>query len=119
MKPAAESCIKILNKIASKEIDACTSVLTWDEFFQAIKKNLGSDYASLESERLLRFLNLTFLDADMKVIALAQELAAKYPLGSRDAIHAATAITNECKEIISDDSDFDKIKELKRIKVKQ
>ena len=119
MKPAADNCIKIMNEIANKKINACTSVLTWDEFFQAIKKNLGSDYASLESERLLKFLNLTFLNADMKVIALAQKLAAKYNLGPRDAIHAATAIVHECKEIISDDADFDKIKELKRIKVKQ
>ena len=117
MKPAADNCIKMLEKAVKNEIEVCTSVLTWDEFFHSIKKNLGASYAAIESERLLKFLNLKFIDADIEVVSLAQRLTTKYNLGPRDAIHAASAILNRCKEIMSDDPDFDKIKEIKRIKL--
>lgn len=116
MKPAAENCLKIMDKIAKNEIDACTSVLTWDEFFQSVKKNLGSDYAKISGQRFLNIVNLKLLDADLNVISTAQKLTEKYNLGPRDAIHAATAIVNKCDSIITDDSDFDKIKEIKRVK---
>src|SRR3989344_1947679 len=92
MKPAAEKCIKIINDVANKNIEACTSVLTWDEFFHSIKRNMGFNYAVLESERLLNFLNLTFLEADLNTVSLAQKISVKYHIGPRDAIHAATAI---------------------------
>lgn len=116
MKPAADNCLKIMGKIAKNEIDACTSVLTWDEFFQFVKKSLGSDYAKLSGQRFLNIINLKFLDSDFKVVSTAQRLTEKYNLSPRDAIHAASAILNGCKEIVSDDPDFDKIKEIKRIK---
>jgi len=116
LAPESEKCRKILSDVVNKRIDACTSILTWDEFFYSVKKKFGSAYASAESEKLLNFLNLTFLDADFNTIFLAQKINAKYNLGPRDAIHAATAIINKCDSIITDDSDFDKIKEIKRQK---
>jgi len=116
MKPVSENCLKIMDKIAKNEIDACTSILTWDEFFQSIKKNLGSDYAKIAGQRFLNIVNLKLLDADLNVVSTAQKLTEKYNLGPRDAIHAATAIVNKCDSIITDDSDFNKIKEIKTIK---
>jgi len=117
MKPGAIECIKVLENVVNKRIDACTSVLTWDEFFHSIRKNLGSSYAISESEKFLKFLNLKFISADTNTITLAQQLIKKYNLKPRDAIHAATAIINKCDSIISDDPDFDKIKEIKRLKI--
>ena len=38
-------------------------------------------------------------------------------LKPRDAIHLATAKSMKCKAIISDDSDFEKIEGIKRIKL--
>lgn len=116
MKQQAEGCIKILKEVVNGQTEACTSILTWDEYFHSIRKNLGVDYALTESEKLIRFLNLKFIDADINTIIFAQQLIKKYNLKPRDAIHAATAIVNKCDSIISDDSDFDKIKEIKRIK---
>jgi len=110
-----EECILILNKIINKEISACTSCLTWDEFFYSIKKALGREYAIIEGKKLLQIPNLEVLEVNKMTISKAQEIAEAYKLDPRDAIHAASAILNDCKEIISDDPDFDKVKELKRI----
>jgi len=38
----------------------------------------------------------------------------RYPLKPRDAIHAATALAEEASTILSDDADFDAVKELHR-----
>jgi len=116
--PEAENCLRIMDKIVRGDVEVGTSVLTWDEIFQSIKKKLGSDYARISGQRFLNLVNLNFFDADLEVLSVAQKLTEKYNLGPRDAIHAATAVVNGCKEIITDDSDFDKIKELKRIKIK-
>ena len=46
----------------------------------------------------------------------AQKLIKFYNIKPRDALHAATALLQGSNEIISDDIDFDKIKEIKRLK---
>lgn len=112
-------CRKIALKIAAKEILAYTSYLTWDEVVHSVKKFLGKDIAVLEGKKFIRLANLNFLKVDEDVIFKAQELISKYNLNPRDALHAATALTNNINKIISDDSDFDKIKELKRIKLEE
>ncbi len=65
----------------------------------------------------LQLPNIAFLNANNIVIYKSQELIENYSLKPRDAIRAASAIINENQKIISDDKDFDKIKELKRVRV--
>ncbi len=45
----------------------------------------------------------------------AQKLVEKYKIKPRDAIHSATSLSLNINEIISEDSDFDKVEELKRL----
>lgn len=111
-----KACIQILDGIIKGKMEACTSLLTWDEFFYAIRKQMDKEKAIEESKRFLEFPNLILLRVTEETIEKAHLLAAQYNLRPRDAIHAASAITNNIKEIISDDPDFDRIKELKRIK---
>lgn len=106
---------RILSKIANNELSASTSVLTWDEVVWACKKDLPFKDALVKGNAILIFPNLAVLDASLAVVRIAAELAAIYNLKPRDAIHAATAILSGEKEIITDDSDFDKVKELRRI----
>lgn len=115
----ASICKKILMKIISNEISAATSLLTWDEVIYVIKKTLGREIAIVEGKKFLIFPNLKFLKVDEDIIFQSQNLISKYQLNPRDAIHAATAIANNINEIISDDADFDQIKELKRIKLEK
>ncbi len=111
----AEKCKIIISKVVKKELIAVTSILTWDEIVYIIGKNLGRDICVKEGYQFLRLPNLILVDASKHIIAQAQELIKDYNLKPRDAIHIATAISQNCTEVISDDADFDNIKEIKRI----
>lgn len=110
-----KKCQQILEKIVNRELKAFTSVLTWDELTFIIRKFISKEISILEGEKFLRFPNLIFLDAKKDVIQKAQQLIEKYDLNPRDAIHIASAIHIRLKEIVSEDSDFDVVKEIKRI----
>ena len=111
----AAQCVKIISKIIEKEIIGITSVLTWDEFVYVVYKNLGKEIAIKEGEKFLKLPNLYLVSADKNIIMKSQNLIREFNVKPRDAIHAATAILNNIHEIISDDMDFDNIKEIKRI----
>jgi len=106
---------EIVLKIANNEFIGVTSVLSWDEIVFIVRKFLGNDIAKREGYKFFRLPNIIFVDAKKEVIMKAQKLIEKYDLKPRDAIHAATALNLNIREIISEDDDFDKIKELKRI----
>lgn len=111
----SEACASLLKKAARDEIDAGTSVLTWDEFHYALKKKLGKSAATEQSKLFLALPGILFFPATQQILTKAQELVELYHLDPRDAIHAATAILHGCKEIVSDDKDFDAVKGLKRV----
>ncbi|MBS3081785.1 type II toxin-antitoxin system VapC family toxin [Candidatus Pacearchaeota archaeon] len=113
----AERCKEILKKIIEEKIMGCTSFLSWDELVHIIKKNKDRNIAIIEGEKFLKFPNLSFIELNQSVANKAQEMISKYNLGPRDAFHIASALSKDVKEIISDDSDFDKVNEIKRIKV--
>lgn len=108
---------KILLQIANGKLKAATSSLTWDELFWVIKKFLGRSLAIVEGRRFVEFPNLKILEVGESTITAAQDVIGNYDIKPRDSIHAACALENGIREIISDDPDFDKIKEVKRIKL--
>ena len=110
---------QILTKIAKKEVPGCTSLLTWDEFIHILKKWIGREAANIAGNKFLNFPNLTFLRVEENVIIHAQNLMTKYNLNPRDAIHIASALVNNVTEILTDDLDFDNIKEIKRLKIEK
>jgi len=110
-----EVCRNILREVAFNKLKAFTSYLTWDEVIYVVKKEKNKDIAIMEGSKLLSFPNLNFIRVDKQIIFLAQKLIKNYNLNPRDSIHAATALIIGAKEIISDDQDFDVIKEIKRI----
>ena len=112
----SSACVKILERAMSEEIKAGTSIITWDEFQHALKKKFHDRKKAVElSKDFLSMPNIKFFEANKEIIEKAQKLTEEYGINPRDAIHAATAIINGIKEIISDDPDFDKVKEIKRI----
>lgn len=84
-----------------------------------VRKKLGISIASSEGSKFLKFPNLKFIRVDETVVLLAQNLMEQYKIKPRDAIHAATAVSNEIKHFVSDDPDFDAIKEIKRVPIEK
>lgn len=111
-----ETSLKIIKDINNKKIVAFTSCLTFDEVAYVIKKHLNDEvfYETLEG---LLSLNIKWLDVNILIIRESSNLIKEYNLSPRDAIHVATMKINNIRNILSEDSDFNKIKEIKRIKL--
>ena len=105
----------ILLSLINKEFMGFTSTLTWDELVHSIWKKRGREIAIIEGEKFLQMPNLLFIDANKNIINKAQKLINNYNIKPRDAIHTTTALLNNIQEVISDDNDFDKIKDIRRI----
>ena len=114
LEPKAKKAKEILKRIETGELSAATSTLTWDEVVWVATKLLGRSSGVALGQKLLGFPNLEFIDVDEGIIAQAQSLMNKYDLSPRDSIHVASALNKKAPIIISDDDDFDQIKEVKR-----
>lgn len=113
--PESKNCKDFLLRIATGEIEAYTSLVTWDEVTGITRKISGIDASIDQGRKFLRFPNLKILTLRKTTISKAQEIMEKYKLKARDAIHAATALEGKITTIVSYDRDFDVIEELKRI----
>src|SRR5208283_2227083 len=118
LEPKAKKAKGILQKIENGEMPAATSTLTWDEVVWVATKLLGRSDGIAQGQKLLGFPNLEFINVDEGIIAHAQAFMANYKLSPRDAIHIASALSKKIKTIVSDDEDFDQIRELKRTPLK-
>ena len=67
---------------------------------------------------MMRMANLDIIAVEPEDINLAFKLMDNYEkLKPRDAIHLGVALNSDAKTILSDDSDFDEIKEIEREKL--
>ncbi len=105
---------EILKGIAKAEFAAFTSTLTWDEVVWAVRKTLGKSESVNEGQKLLGFVNLQLISVDENILSQAQAVMNRYDLKPRDAIHVASAIDKKLNTIISDDQDFDVVREINR-----
>jgi hypothetical protein len=99
------------------EIAAATSALSFDEVFWIVKKHRDFMSALRAAKALLEVPNLTFLEVNDETLWSAYNLAEKYRLDPRDAIHIACALDHAIFTIISEDEHFDKVKEIRRISI--
>ncbi|MBI2106122.1 type II toxin-antitoxin system VapC family toxin [Candidatus Woesearchaeota archaeon] len=104
-----------LNSLLSRKTKIFTSTLTFDEFSYKVLKNRKREDALRVISAFFNIPYLTFLDVNSNMTWSAFELIKNYNLNPRDAIHAACAINNNIKIILSEDKDFDRVKELKRL----
>ena len=113
-EPKAKRAKQILQSIENGELSAHTSTLTWDEVVWIVRKEMGRDEAISQGQKLLGFSNLHWIIVDENILSHAQTLLNKYNLHPRDSIHVASAISRKIDSIISDDSDIDQVKEIRR-----
>jgi len=113
----AKAAKAILLRIAEGELEASTASVTWDELVWVVRRTLGAGVAAREGRKFLEFPNLNVLSVDEKAVAEAQRITEKYRLKPRDAIHIGCAVENKIDKIMSDDPDFDVVKEVSRIRL--
>ena len=104
----------LLSRVQQGKERAVTSALAFDELVWAVKKHRSLEDAVSAGEAFLNFPNLKLVVVNGDLLVSALNLIKKYRLDPRDAIHAATAVMEKAKTLVSTDSHFDRIKELKR-----
>ncbi len=113
-EPKARKAKELLLKVENGKLSAFTSTLTWDEVVWVVSRVMGKSEGVIQGKKLLGFPNLQFVAADESILTRAQSLMNKYKLSPRDSIHIASALEKRTKSVISDDADFDQVKEIKR-----
>ena len=109
---------KILTSVVKGEMIICTSTITWDEYIWALNRKFKNYKLAIDGgHSFLAIPKINFIELNPRILKMAQEVIEKYNLHPKDAIHVATALYNGITEIISDDSDFDKVKEIKRVPI--
>ncbi len=116
--PDDDRCIEarnILRRIAKGGFKAYTCALAIDEFVWSVwKKSKDKQIATNEGLKILSLSNLELISVDKEIIFNSLKIMGLYSLKPRDAIHLAAMLSKNIKVIVSDDRDFDKIKEIKR-----
>ena len=113
--PFKEPCKSILAKIKSGDIRAVTNTEVLQEILHRYFSIGKPDIAEIGYKSMIH-LCLTVFPVTLSETNRALELMKAIPaITSRDAIHAATMINNDIKEIISTDSHFDLIPGINRI----
>ncbi len=110
-----DSARRFIKEIETGKYKASISALTIDEFIWKVQKVLGREEAAKLADKLMEMQNLKIIDINLDILKKMLEIYKKYNLDPRDSIHLAAMQLNEIKIIISQDSDFDKIKDIKRI----
>ena len=107
-------CRNLVRRIKEGESKAATSALTFDEVVWKVKKERSFETGLLAGRAILEMKNLSIIEVNETVLAEALGIMKNCILDPRDAIHAACSISRGISTIISEDSDFDRVKELKR-----
>jgi uncharacterized protein len=111
-EPIGQNARELLRQIQRGEEKAKTSALTFDEVFWSIKKrDLEIAYSACEA--MLNFKNLDIIPANRNLALSALKIIRSCRLAPRDALHAATAISENVDFLVSSDSHFSRVKEIK------
>ena len=111
----SEKAYEIIKKIDEGSLIAYTSTLTMDEVLYIMQKKVGRDIAVNTVENYIKLNNLKIISVDLEVLNKSIEIYKQTNLKPRDSIHLAVMKINKIDTMITSDSDFDKIKDIKRV----
>ena len=89
---------------ASARLDEIAS--TWDEATWVVRRLVDPKKTAAQGASSLRLQTLKLPKVDFETISEAQSIVESHDLKPRDAVHAATALTNDIHRILSFDHDF-------------
>src|SRR3989338_7353617 len=116
-KKKTHTARNILKKIDDRKRTVITSILTLSELLWVLwRLTKDKEFALQQVKSVLSLTNITFVPLSVEISSRSILLMKVYAkLRPYDAIHAATCIHERIITIISDDADFDSIKELQRM----
>ena len=106
---------EIQKDIVESGLVAFTSSLALDEVMWVLIKNKKEHLIRKAIEDIYAMPNLEVREVSSLIPLHALDIMEKYNLKPRDAFHVAILKELQLNSIVSDDSDFDKVKGLKRI----
>ncbi|MGH3133214.1 MAG: type II toxin-antitoxin system VapC family toxin [Gaiellaceae bacterium] len=110
--PYHDSCVDILGAIAVGEADGRTSTAVLEEVWHVELSGRAGDLSGLAENAYTIFTPL--LTVDDEVVGSALGLST-VTLGANDRIHVATCALHEIDTIVSADTDFDRVRGLRRV----
>jgi predicted nucleic acid-binding protein len=111
----SKECMKVLEEIKNGK-EAYISTFTIDAIILVLHKHRTPLFKiALFINSLLNYEGLIIYSVSMRDRLTAVKLMGKYAIDYEDAITAQSAISAGCKFVLSMDSHFDKLKEIKRI----
>lgn len=113
--PLREPCLGVLELAGADRIEAVTSAEVVQEIFHRFAtSDRGDEGVELASATLDLFSPLLAIDHD--VMGRMPDLARRYPSHTaRDLVHVATCLRYGIDVIVSPDTDFDEVNEVRRV----
>ena len=113
--PLRAACAKVLRRVAEGSLDATiNSEVVQEILYVLTRRGRRDDALKLAGHLTLLFPDLLAVTRDD--VAGACELLRQYPrLSVRDAVHVGTMLRNGLKTVVSVDSDFDQVSEIRRV----
>ena len=105
---------EIVKQIHEGQFPAATSAITFDEIVHVVRKESDIQRSIAAGIAFLHCDNLQLIAVDKSLLHHALDVIRHHNLRAKDAIHYATMRVKGIKTIVSNDSDFDKIKEIVR-----
>ncbi len=109
----------IIKAMQEGEFVGVTSFVTFEELVFLVLKNKGKESALEAGRNFLLLNNLEIVNATRDIANLTIEAMEKRRLMPRDATHYATAKERGLAIMITEDRDFNKAKEIKKLKMKE
>jgi len=113
--PLREVCAQVLRRVADGSLDATINSEVIQEILYVLtRRGRRSDALKLAGHLIALFPDLFAVTLDDVVGAC--ELLRKYPrLSVRDAVHVGTMLHNGLQTLVSVDSNFDQVSEIRRV----
>ncbi|HEX9689511.1 MAG TPA: type II toxin-antitoxin system VapC family toxin [Thermoanaerobaculia bacterium] len=113
--PERDACARVLRKVADGSLDATVNTEVVQEILYVLVRR-GRRKEAVTLARHVTDLFPDLLPVTREDMLSACGLVQRYPrLPARDAVHAATMLRHGLKHVISVDTDFDQVRELRRI----
>jgi predicted nucleic acid-binding protein len=110
--PYRDPCLEVLAAIAAGTADGKVSTAVFEEVWHLELSGRVGPIRGLAERAYRAFAPLLPVTDD--IVARALRLGATR-LGSNDRIHVATALANQIDTIVSADSDFDRVRAIRRV----